>query len=406
VTEFYRSLVDLVGGAVVLLRVAAATTTGVGRDVFFFTFLGTLAGWLRFKLPADGYFSLTPVVFFSSVLILESPAPFVVAVASAFFAAVLFEKRGWRASLRRTGEEGLAALFALLVFRTASPSASPNDVETTISAYVLALFAYVAGRIGLGIVVSRANEGIPARSYLTSASPYAVANITLLAVIALVIHLSLYSQFGYLALALATVALVELYHPWKLLSEQDEILFANLAMVAQAIDIKDPYTARHSRNVAEIAVRLARTMRLPEGEVRKIRIGALMHDIGKIGVSSSIIRKPSSLEPAEASAMRKHPVISADIMQPIELLADAAEIVRHHHEYFDGSGYPSGLRGDEIPMGSRVILVADAFDAMTTDRPYRRGRSKAEAARVLREHAGRQFDPTVVQALEQIVHSL
>jgi HD-GYP domain-containing protein (c-di-GMP phosphodiesterase class II) len=105
-------------------------------------------------------------------------------------------------------------------------------------------------------------------------------------------------------------------------------------------------------------------------------------------------------------AMREHPVISANIMQPVELLAGAAALVRHHHEHVDGSGYPDGLKGEAIPIGSRIILVADAFDAMTTDRPYRKGRSRTEALRVLREHAGRQFDARVVAALESIVHTV
>lgn len=112
------------------------------------------------------------------------------------------------------------------------------------------------------------------------------------------------------------------------------------------------------------------------------------------------------LDPSEDSLMRQHPVLSADIMQPIELLEEAAEIVRHHHEHYDGSGYPEGRRAEEIPLGSRVILVADAFDAMTTDRPYRRGRSTPEALRVLKEHAGRQFDPVVVRSLEAILDIL
>jgi putative nucleotidyltransferase with HDIG domain len=241
---------------------------------------------------------------------------------------------------------------------------------------------------------------------VTGSAGKLIGNLLFFALVGYAIEVFLYNQFGFLALALATIALAEIYHPWKLLSEQEDVLFASLAMVAQAIDIKDPYTARHSRNVAEIALRLARSMGLPEEEVRKIRIGALMHDIGKVGVSGSIIRKPMKLDPSEDSLMRQHPVLSADIMQPIELLEEAAEIVRHHHEHYDGSGYPEGRRAEEIPLGSRVILVADAFDAMTTDRPYRRGRSTPEALRVLKEHAGRQFDPVVVRSLEAILDIL
>ncbi len=150
-------------------------------------------------------------------------------------------------------------------------------------------------------------------------------------------------------------------------------------------------------------MRIARALRLPEPEVRKIKFAGMLHDIGKIGVSGKIIRKPSSLTSEEMVQMRKHPVIGAEIMRPVELLADASEIVRHHHEHFDGSGYPDGLRGAQIPIGSRVVLVADAFNAITTDRPYRKARGKAEALKILREHTGTQFDAKVVEAFGRVV---
>jgi HD-GYP domain-containing protein (c-di-GMP phosphodiesterase class II) len=102
--------------------------------------------------------------------------------------------------------------------------------------------------------------------------------------------------------------------------------------------------------------------------------------------------------------MRQHPVIGAEIMRPVELLSDASDIVRHHHEHFDGSGYPDGLSGDQIPVGARVVLVADAFNAITTDRPYRKARSKGEALEVLKKNSGTQFDPLVVRALEGVIH--
>ena len=104
--------------------------------------------------------------------------------------------------------------------------------------------------------------------------------------------------------------------------------------------------------------------------------------------------------------MKTHSTLSANIMAPIRILGEAAEMVRHHHEHWDGSGYPDGLRGEEIPLGSRIILVADALDALLSDRPYRRGRTKEEALRILRENAGRQFDPRVVEILASIIHLL
>ncbi len=388
---------------------AAAVAIGGGLDstVIFLSILGVVAGWLRFNLAPAGRIALSPIVFFVALLVVEPRAAFVVGAVSAAASAVAFHGQTWKNLLKVIGEDGLSSLISVLTFSSAR-SLTPllPEIPGDLLAFILAVASFAAIKLVLVLADARMAEGIGLKSFLPSAGREIVANLLLFGLIALGVRVSLYEQFGYLALILVTIALVEFYHPWKLLSEQDEILFANLAMIAQAIDIKDPYTARHSRNVARIATLIARALHLPEVDVRRIRIGALMHDIGKIGVGASVIRKPGKLEQQETTAMRQHPSISADIMRPIELLSEAAEIVRHHHEYLDGTGYPDGLRGEDVPFGSRVILVADAFDAMTTDRPYRPGRSKAEAIRILREHSGRQFDGRVVQALESVAHLL
>ncbi|HXF81374.1 MAG TPA: HD-GYP domain-containing protein [bacterium] len=362
--------------------------------------VGVLGGWLRFRTAPVGTLTLSPIAFFLALLIAGPLQAFAIFMIAKALSCLLFERRHTLRALLEVGEESIPTAVAVLM---AVRSGLGPMVASTAVPYAIATAAYVVLRLAVNSVSAYVTEGITFRVFLSETIMKTAANLILLSLLAFGLRTYLYDRFGNLALVLVTVALVEFYHPWKLLNEQDEILFANLALVAQAIDVKDPYTARHSKNVSELAVRIARAMNLPEAEVRKIRIGALMHDIGKIGVGTHIIRKPSRLDASEERTMRMHPMLSADIMQPIELLTEAAEIVRHHHEHLDGSGYPAGLRGDEIPIGSRVILVADAFDAMTTDRPYRRGRSKEEALKVLKENAGKQFDFAVVEALESIL---
>jgi len=208
-------------------------------------------------------------------------------------------------------------------------------------------------------------------------------------------------MFGLLGLAIGVAVVAELCYPWKLLNEQSLLLFRSLRMISQAVDLKDPYTSNHSRRVADLAVKVARTMGLPESEIPTIRTAALMHDIGKIGIPVDIIRKPQHLTPQEMAVMRKHPIAGAELIQNLD--ERAAEIVKHSHEHFDGTGYPAGLRGKSIPTGSRIILVVDAFDALTTDRPYRQGRPHFEALEVIKQHSGTQFDPEIVAALESLV---
>jgi putative nucleotidyltransferase with HDIG domain len=172
------------------------------------------------------------------------------------------------------------------------------------------------------------------------------------------------------------------------------------ALVA-ALDARDSETGGHSERVAELSIAMAEAMGVAPGgqEWLNIQRGALLHDVGKIAIPDEILRKPASLSEAEWAAMRTHPETGHQIIRTVEFLAPAAEIVRAHHERYDGSGYPRGLRGDEIPLGARIFAVADAFDAMTSDRPYRRALPREEALAEILRNSGSQFDPTAVRAL-------
>jgi putative nucleotidyltransferase with HDIG domain len=267
-----------------------------------------------------------------------------------------------------------------------------------------AVLAYALCRLLFTALNGRFHE-ISLGTTVLGTAKYLIGNITLLGIVAFAVThaMPISSRFGFLGLGLVTVALLEFYRPWKLLSQQSQDLYSSLAIIAEAIDIKDPYTGRHSRRVAETATKLARRLSVSEHEVDAVRIGGLLHDIGKIGVSGNIIRKPASLDAREMEAMQRHPEISADIMVPVEYFRNAAYLVRHHHEHYDGTGYPDGLKAEGIPIGSRIILVADAYDALTTDRPYRKGKAPVEALEVLKERSGKQFDARVVKELEEML---
>jgi putative nucleotidyltransferase with HDIG domain len=274
------------------------------------------------------------------------------------------------------------------------------------------LTARVAGALGFWLVQIptqavelQLTEGVRFSAILQHLGRRALPHV--LALTGLSVALGHFQQtFGLIVAGFASVMAVEVYYPWKLIGQQRGVLLTSLQMMAQAVDLKDPYTSNHSQRVAEYAARIARAMGLPEEEVERIRIGGLMHDIGKIGISGRIIRKPGKLTTAEMDLMKQHASLSASIIEPLEILGESALMVRHHHERWDGTGYPDGLKGNEIPTGSRIIFAADALDALMTDRPYRRGASKAEALRILRENSGTQFDPAVVSAVEQVFRTL
>jgi len=169
--------------------------------------------------------------------------------------------------------------------------------------------------------------------------------------------------------------------------------------MADLIDRRDPYTAGHSVRVARLAERLAIEMKLPWDEVETVRAAARVHDLGKIEIDANVLSKPGRLTEEEWARMRRHPIAGAEIVSRFPEFARGAEYVRSHHERWDGRGYPFGLRGEEIPLGARVIAVADAFDAMTSDRPYRKALTLDVVVEEFRRGAGVQWDEQVVEAL-------
>ncbi len=173
-------------------------------------------------------------------------------------------------------------------------------------------------------------------------------------------------------------------------------ILQSLLALANAIEAKDPYTRGHSERVAQMASRLARARGMPDSAVRIVTQAGLLHDLGKIGVPETVLRKPGPLSEEEWNAMRQHPVIGAQIIAPLEFFAEAAVIIRHHHERLDGTGYPDRLVGEAIPLGARIVAVADVYDALTSDRAYRARLAPGEAVATLRAEAGRTLDPALV----------
>jgi len=169
--------------------------------------------------------------------------------------------------------------------------------------------------------------------------------------------------------------------------------------LAAAVNLRDGYTHEHSRLVSELSVAIAHRLDLPTDEVARISEGALLHDVGKIGISDAILSKAGGLSAQEWDKIRHHPLLGKHIIEQAPELMDVVPLVLHHQERYDGTGYPERLRGDEIPLGARIIAAADAYDAIRSDRPYRSGRPHDEATREIRRCSGGQFDPRVVDAL-------
>jgi len=200
--------------------------------------------------------------------------------------------------------------------------------------------------------------------------------------------------------------------PWELILrvkelEEQQTASRNSLICAlnQLLDLKDLNTGVHSTRLAEWALRVGRRIGMDEKDLGQLEVAALLHDIGKVGVPDSILRKPAKLTDEERALMNKHPEYGWSIMRLLPGMQTASLYILHHHESYDGSGYPGGLKGEEIPIGSRIVSVIDAFDAMISNRCYRKGLGQDEAMRRLVESSTSQFDPTLVKVFLEMAES-
>ncbi len=184
--------------------------------------------------------------------------------------------------------------------------------------------------------------------------------------------------------------------------EVEESYVATVEALTNAVEVRDAYTHRHAERVTAYGLEIARRVDRGLAEDHQVKFGFLLHDVGKVAVPDAILHKPEPLTADERRVLDEHPLIGWRILAPVEHLARACDVVRYHHERWDGTGYPDGLRGEEIPLSARVFSVADTLDAMTTDRPYRAAAPLATARAEIRAAAGQQFDPHVVDAFDRI----
>lgn len=188
----------------------------------------------------------------------------------------------------------------------------------------------------------------------------------------------------------------------RLNSDAEKTYFETISALALAVEAKDYYSRGHLERVADYCIRIARKLNLPEEDIRILRDGARLHDLGKIGILDEILKKPSSLSPQEWEMMKKHTEIGEGIIKPIRSLSTLCDVIRHHHEKYDGTGYPDGLKGEEISVLARILSVADIFDALTTDRPYRKAFSFDEAKQELVKMKGK-LDPKIVDVFLETI---
>lgn len=404
-----RALVVAVIGAglVVLLRISAPTPVGIdlGR-IFFWTAISFTLAALPVRLPGGIVAHTTTAPLIAAIFDSALPNPFAVCWVAFFGTVELRDIRRqlplWGTAYNRMAYV-LSAYAAYLAVQFTNASVRPDDPLGIVAQIVVAgtAFSFVNMLLAVSLASLRTNTPF-ARVWALS-----IANV-LSGLVALVplgwLMAEIAVKVGLWAVVLFFVPLYLARFAFSKYAETRELFFGTVSALSQAIDAKDGFTRGHADRVSRIAGAIAREVGLPERQIEQIELAGLLHDIGKIGVEDRILMKPLRLERDEQELMRRHPIYGASILEPSAALRPLVPIVLHHHENFDGSGYPEGLKGDAIPLGSRIIIVADAYEAMTSDRIYRKAIGHDRAMEQLNKYKGVQFDPKVVRALEQVVN--
>jgi len=244
-------------------------------------------------------------------------------------------------------------------------------------------------RVGAGILAALLI--VPAALLLEPAPPSSLLRVLFCSMIAGLVA----AQAGYMVSRWSLQSKMEMR-----LTEERNAIIATITSLVSALEARDPHTRNHSARVAKLGVRVGREMGMTQAELYEIHLGGLLHDVGKIGIPDAILLKPGGLTTEEYTIMKTHSTLGARILAGLPGLAAVSEIVLCHHEMPDGRGYPRGLKGDEIPLGARIVSVCDTYISMAENRPYRQGRSLDKVMREIRRVAGRQLDPNVVETLE------
>jgi len=373
------------------------------KDILLFIGLIIVADTAQISLPRGGasIYASSPIDL-ASILLFGAPAAALIEAVATLLSEVFIQRR---AAVRIAFNVPLLILTvgtAGLVFESFGPRwTSLDSPRFLIPLLACGLVYYLVNTVSISMVIGLSDGKNPFRiwkqNYMWNFF-HILAFLPVAAVIALV-----YVKSGMWTIALFVVPLFLARYTFQLYIEMKEAHINTVSALTSALDANDPYTHGHSYRVSCYALSLGRAMGLSSKDLEVLEYSALLHDIGKIAIKKEILHKAGRLTEEEFRSLKAHPVTGADIVENLKFLKEAAILVRYHHEQPNGKGYPDGLKGDEIPVGSRILLCADAYDAMTSDRPYRKGLPIEKVLDQFEKYKGTQFDLDVANLLVRLV---
>jgi hypothetical protein len=386
---------------VVSVLTAPAVSDAEVQGVLWLSMLGLISLLQQYQMPSGGSASTAFIPFLACILLSPTWVT-ILAVATADSVAELINRRKPLKLVFNVSQKALATAVGIAVYRVVGGSSllslGIGAWTTTIAVGAVVVSSFATNYLAVNGVIALSERRRFADVWRQNTRGTLVYDVFSAPVVFLLAAIYVHwGPVGALAVFLPILGIRQLYKTNRELSRLNEEL---LQLMVKAIEARDPYTSGHSRRVAHYSRIIARAVGLNARLIDRTATAALLHDVGKIHeVFAPILQKPGKLTAQEWAIMQTHPIKSAELVETVSHLRDIVSAVRHHHENWDGSGYPDGIAGANIPMESRIIMFADTIDAMTTDRPYRRALTKLEVRKELERCSGSQFDPTLCQRL-------
>ncbi|HHV61489.1 MAG TPA: HD-GYP domain-containing protein [Firmicutes bacterium] len=391
-------------GAAILLVTGFNLSHDLIPHLIFFAILTAFAELLPVSLPRGGAVTVGFATNYAAILTLGSAGGAWVAAVGGIINGIRRRASGIRFAFN-IAQIAIAAATAGRLYQITgglTAIARPVNILRDYPSLLVCTFAYFLVNSTLVTACISIERRIPFSHIWFMNIKWALTSYLALAPLGILIS-AVYVAVGVAGTVLFFIPLLLARYSFQQYMNMREVHFGTMRALAAALEAKDEYTRGHSERVAQYATSIARYMRLPEGEIEKVEYTALLHDIGKIGISEDLLNKIGALTENDFAQLKQHAVIGANILNEVRFLRGASDIVRFHHERFDGKGYPMGLKGESIPLASRILAVADAYDAMTSERPYRPAFPPEEAVRRLQASAGKQFDAEIVGLFVEIL---
>jgi len=370
--------------------------------LIFFLAISVFAEFVPVDLPMAGSITIGFPIDFVIILVYGPVLAMLITAISAIISEALEKKTSWYKIIFNASQYALSVGVAGLTYQYVGGVVGfQNFFKFALPAALCALTYCVVNSFLVTMVISLSQETMITtvwRVNIQEMIPSYLAEAPMGFLMAIV-----YVEVGIIGILLFFLPLLLARRSFELYTKMRKVYLDTIRALAAAIDAKDPYTKGHSERVAEMSLTLAQELNLSGREIENIEYTALLHDIGKIGIADVILGKSSSLTNKEFDKIKEHTVMGAKIIEPVDFLKNSYKAIYHHHEKYNGKGYPDGLKTEDIPLSARIIAVADAYDAMGSDRPYRKKFDKDKILKELKDQSGKQFDPEVVKVLFSVL---